>query len=441
MPGTSIVTRGNYAFGAAARSIGGGGGNGGGGFGLFYSGGSGGSTGGAGGQATVNNNATIETFGEGAYGILAQSIGGGGGDGGSSGGLVAIGGKGSGGGEGGTASVTNGGSVTTHGLFANAILAQSIGGGGGNGGSSGGLVALGGNGAGTTTGGSVTVTNSGTLKAYASFANGILAQSIGGGGGNGGSSAGLFSFGGDGGLGADAGSVTVFSGGNIETGINGGSVNANGIMAQSVGGGGGNGGNSIAFSPLVAVAVGGSGNMGGNGSNVRVLRDNPNGLLATQYDITTHGYASNAIMAQSIGGGGGNGGYAVSASVGNVASFSVGVGGNGAGGGSAGSVRVETLGTLNTEADSSAAILANRLAVAAATAALRFRELRVPGYPAHSRSAVRQERVARLRPSPSTIEAPFTPRATVRAASSRNPLAAAVATAAMASRQASAWAR
>ncbi|WP_171878151.1 hypothetical protein [Mesorhizobium loti] len=362
LAGTSITTSGDYGFGIAARSMGGGGGGGQGGFGLFYSGASNGSTGGAGGNATVNANGSIDTFGDYAYGIIAQSIGGGGGDGGTAAGAVALGGSGSGGGGGGTVSVTNAGNITTRGLGANVIIAQSIGGGGGNGGSSGGAISFGGDGSGTTTGGNVSVTNTGTLKSYSSLANGILAQSIGGGGGNGGSSGGLFAYGGSGGDAADAGTVTVTNGGSIETGINAGSKSSVGILAQSIGGGGGNGGNAVAVSP-VAVAVGGNGGMAGNGNSVKVLRDNINASQASSYDITTHGDTSSAIIAQSVGGGGGNGGFAVAGSVGIGLPFnlSVGVGGGGNAGGNAADVLVQTKGSINTGGISSSGILAQSI--------------------------------------------------------------------------------
>ncbi len=245
--GTLIETFGNAAYGIQARSLGGGGGSGGGGFGLFYSGGSNGSTGGNGGNVSVNANGTIETTGPSAQGILAQSIGGGGGSAGSVAGLVALGGNGQAGGNGGVVSVSNTGSITTAGSGSIAIEAQSIGGQGGNGASAGGLVALGGTGSGTTQGGAVGVANSGVLTTGGALAPGIVAQSIGGGGGNGGTASGLFAAGGNGGSGANGGVVSVTNSGNILTGTDGeASVGSQGIIAQSIGGGGGNGGGSIA---------------------------------------------------------------------------------------------------------------------------------------------------------------------------------------------------
>ena len=263
--GTSIVTSGDFANGIAAYSLGGGGGSGSGGFGLFYSGGGNGSTGGAGGAVIVNANGAITTQGQFAEGILAQSIGGGGGSAGTVIGAVALGGSGAGGGAGGTVQVSDTGTIVTFGFGANAIEGQSIGGGGGNGANSGGLFALGGNGSGTTTGGMVSVTNQGLLETSSSNSAGILAQSIGGGGGNGGTSGGLFAYGGSGGAGADAATVTVTNGGNIFTGLNGSGTSASpGILAQSIGGGGGNGGGAL----VGPVTLGGAGGMAGNGDTV-----------------------------------------------------------------------------------------------------------------------------------------------------------------------------
>ncbi len=364
--GTSILTKGDFGNGIAAYSLGGGGGTGAGGFGLFYSGGGSGSTGGNGGAVTINANSLIKTQGNSAVGILAQSIGGGGGNAGTVVGLVALGAGGGGGGSGGTINLTNTGQITTVGTKSNAIEAQSIGGGGGNGSNSGGLFAMGGDGSGTTVGGMVTVSNSGVLSTFSGQAAGILAQSIGGGGGNGGTSGGLFAFGGSGGSGADGGIVTVTNSGTISTGINSlfsavDSSGSPGILAQSIGGGGGNGGGAVAAGPGLAVAFGGGGGMAGNGSNVFVLRDNANAVLATAYVVNTFGDASSAVVAQSIGGGGGNGGFAVAASASSDFSVALGVAGSGAAGGSAGTVEVDTKGSFETFGASSAGILAQSI--------------------------------------------------------------------------------
>ncbi|WP_027036867.1 autotransporter outer membrane beta-barrel domain-containing protein [Mesorhizobium ciceri] len=360
--GTTITTYGIYSHGIAAQSIGGGGGGSAGGFGLFSSSGGGGGNGGNGGIVQVTNNAAISTWGNNSQGILAQTIGGGGGDGGSNFGLFASGGSGSLGGNGGpanvvTVGVTNSGAIITHGQESNGILAQSIGGGGGNGGNSGGLVSLGGNGASTTNGGIVEVTNTaaGSIDTDGKQSAGIFAQSVGGGGGNGGTSGGLFSAGGSGGAGGNGARVTVTNAGDIETGKNGaGSVNSAGIFAQSVGGGGGNGGGAFSGGIGFSVALGGSGGSGGTSGAVEVLRD----ANDTAYSIITHGDMSDAVFAQSIGGGGGNGGFSVSGAVGALALAMGGAAGNASDGNT---VTVETAGSLTTYGNGSRGIFAQSI--------------------------------------------------------------------------------
>jgi len=240
----------------------------------------------------------IQTNGEGAIGVFSQSVGGGGGDGGSGGGLVAIGGSGSGTSGGGEADLTNTGQVTTTGDNAQALFAQSIGGGGGNGGSAGGLVAIGGQGGVGGVGGLVNLTNAGDLQTSGDNSAALEAQSIGGGGGNGG----------------DAGSVGLFA----------------------------------------SVAVGGQGNSGGDGGVVNV--NIANTASSADSDIATSGDRSDGVLAQSVGGGGGNGGYAFAGSVGPDFSAAVAVGGSGAKGGDAGLVTVGNNGTILTTGDDSVGI-------------------------------------------------------------------------------------
>ncbi|WP_454672845.1 autotransporter outer membrane beta-barrel domain-containing protein [Achromobacter pestifer] len=290
---------------------------------------------------------------------------------------VATGGKGGSGGYGGTVSFTQAsqGTITTLGAHSNGVLAQSIGGGGGNGGlanaraitiapplgdNPSGTVTLaisnGGVGQGAGDGGTVTFANDGLISTAAAQSNGIVAQSIGGGGGNGG---GVLApvktptignslidlqlsvrHGAQGGSGGNGGRVQA---GNSSTGhimtLDTGSA---GIVAQSIGGGGGNGGivqahdaNSfndilgspanlaglldkaaswlengpqLAFSKAVSLSVGvttgGSGAGGGAASPFNVRNDGT---------ISTAGNHAPGIIAQSIGGGGGNAGMIDSA--------------------------------------------------------------------------------------------------------------------------------
>lgn len=164
------MTHGDQADGIMAQSIGGSGGKGLDANGLVGIGGTG-SRGGDGAEVTVSNQGSIKTKGDGARGIVAQSIGGGGGDGGSANGMVAVGGSGEGGGKGTTVSITNDGVIETHGADAMGILAQSIGG-GGSGGSAGSVsnfvgVAIGGDGEIGGEGGDVNITLSNTDPTHA----------------------------------------------------------------------------------------------------------------------------------------------------------------------------------------------------------------------------------------------------------------------------------
>ena len=242
----------------------------------------------------VDSSGSIETRGDFAYGILAQSVGGGGGAGGNTTTLsinldivtaledliptpggsqnVSLGGKSGGGGHGGIVDVANLGTISTKGELAHGILAQSIGGGGGAGGnvlsinidpsmnpldyieyfdvmSFDSEFLLGGRGGNGGNGSTVTVHNSGNITTEGNFAAGILAQSIGGGGGAGGSTRSKtysllasddspMRFKRGGGAGGNGGDVTVVNSGDITT--HGGF--AHGILAQSIGGGGGFGG-------------------------------------------------------------------------------------------------------------------------------------------------------------------------------------------------------
>ena len=327
--GGLIQTSGIGASAIFAQSSGGGGGAGGLGGGLVGFGGDG-STGGAGGVVLVTSHATINVGGNLASGVFAQSIGGGGGTAGIGAGLVGIGGKGGGGGAGQSVTVNNFGNITVSGtgtldahngsaIDAAGIYAQSIGGGGGNGALGIGTVGVGGNGGPGGAGGNVTVTNNGVIAHTACVncteAPTIFAQSIGGGGGDGGTSVGLLAIGGHGAQAGNGGVVTV---NNYNSLTDYGDYSA-GLFAQSVGGGGGNGGSSFGIGVFASIAVGGSGGAGGNGGNVCVNANAAcNGIdptLSSTTAISTQGYRSAGIFAQSVGGGGGSGGAAISASV------------------------------------------------------------------------------------------------------------------------------
>jgi uncharacterized protein YhjY with autotransporter beta-barrel domain len=311
----TITTTGSGAQGLLAQSIGGGGGNGG-----------GGSAAGGGGAVNVN---------------------------------VSVGGKGGSGGGGDSVSVTNSGSISTGQTIPTSstglgypvttggdgvgILAQSIGGGGGVGGSSdpaGGVsnaallenllagttplayaatLNIGGSGGSGGGGGSVSVANSGKVQSVGIRAHGVLAQSIGGGGGSGGSvvtqpgtignninadinqwvaptiSANI-GLGGKGGVGGSGDAVTIANSANVITA----GYGAIGVLAQSIGGGGGTGADG-STGMGISIQLGGNGGSGNNGGTVQL------GSASTPLSglIGTIGDDAHGVLAQSIGGGGG----------------------------------------------------------------------------------------------------------------------------------------
>jgi hypothetical protein len=286
----------------------------------------------------VTNNGSITTQGASAYGIEAQSVGGGGGAGGSQTSLFGLGDASGGDGSdnGNDATVTADGAINTYGANAYGVLAQSIGGGGGDGGGSTGLSAIGGNGGAGGIGGNANIlTYSGaTLMTSGDLAFGMLAQSIGGGGGAAGDvtvvGAGLtIGYGTVGAGGGAAATAHIELGSHVITTGD----QADGVVAQSIGGGGGNGGNATAVNTVVgfSVAVGGAGGTGGASGTAEV--DAFSGSKVMLY-----GSNSTGIVAQAVGGGGGNGGdgFSASAGVGLTGAFSLGgTGGDGGAGGTA----------------------------------------------------------------------------------------------------------
>jgi hypothetical protein len=336
----SVQTQGPESYGIIAQSVGGRAGAGGSTTALVSFAATGGS-GGGGGTVNITNQSALTTKGEQSTAIVAQSIGGAGGHGGSGfGAFYAQGSAGSLGGAGGAVNVTNSGAIDTYGNDAHGIQAQSIGGTGGDGGSVGGIVALGGGASVTSNGGSVYIQHSGgairTGLGPASKAgpdptcgtgcsHGIFAQSIGGGGGNGGSAGGWFTVGGKGGGGGSGAPAGVqVDGSTISTAL----IDSSAVFIQSIGGGGGHGGNGVSVGAGGAVAIGGGGGSGGAGQLA-------NAQLRNGTTLTTVGDRSHGMLVQSIGGGGGTGGFAVSVAVSAYAAAGVSVGGTGGPGGSA----------------------------------------------------------------------------------------------------------
>ena len=354
-------------YGIHALSQGGQGGNGGGFFAAFSKPGDGGN-GGNGSAVSVTNlsTSTITTSNQGGHGIYAKSAGGNGGSGGSTVAGLALGSGGGNGGDGGRVTINNAGTISTSGNFAHGIYGLSLGAGAGSGSSVGGLIALGGRGGNEADGDTVTISNTGTLSTTGNQAYAILAQSIGGGGGDGGSAGGILAVGGRAGSGGDAGDVTVCQGATYNSSTNtcsnpvaGSTITTSGekssaIVAQAIGGGGGNGGDAISVGPSVAVSVGGDGGNGGRGGKVAVTA---HGTITTTGAGEAHG-----ILAQSIGGGGGNGGKAIAASVGvTFVSASVAVGGTGGGGNAADKVNVTSDANITTSGDRASAIAAQSI--------------------------------------------------------------------------------
>nr|WP_244629787.1 autotransporter outer membrane beta-barrel domain-containing protein [Martelella limonii] len=344
----------------------------------------------------VTNSASIVVHGVDSHGILAQSIGGGGGvlhatqelteksyDYGSAvspQGWQSVGGAASQS-HGAAVTINNSGTITTYGGYSQgasdtpalgggiAILAQSVGGGGGS--SDGpGIVSWitppsQGNAAQTTggvggatydssgsasQGGAVTVTNSADLTTSGSEAHGIVAQSIGGGGGHGRNKKGLFgAVGGTGGPGGDGGEALVNHEDSRNITVSG--DYASGIIVQSVGGGGGVGGQATAWGIGISSATGGAAGGGGDGGTAKVVQFGNGGTIATA------GYHGTALLVQSIGGGGGVGGNAKSTSASAGLGISIAHGGSGGLGGSGGSALAYTNGKVVTTGTDAAALV------------------------------------------------------------------------------------
>jgi outer membrane autotransporter protein len=298
-------------------------------------GGSGGAAG-AGGSANATNTGLIATYGAQSDGIYAQSVGGGGGSGGAASSTsgaaddtpiqtaIGVGGKGGGGGNGAVVTVVNeaGAKILTQGVAAFGIMAHSVGGGGGEGSLAGTVsgslkslsVGIGGDGGTGGNGGAVAVTTDGAITTTGKHGIAIFAQSVGGGGGlvrtmttdetfdpskivdnpqgRIGDVHGLtLSLGGQDGIGGEGEAVFVTTGGPITTS----GLDAHAILAQSIGGGGGM---AVGGQIILPGGAGGFGTANGDGGPV-IIKLNP----ATV--ISTAGKGAYGILAQSIGGGGG----------------------------------------------------------------------------------------------------------------------------------------
>jgi hypothetical protein len=259
----SITTTDAGKAGIVVVSKGGKGGNGGTGYGNIPP--AHGGNGGNGGTVTATNQTTVTTHGADSYGMLVQSVGGRAGSGGNC--YIACSGGGPGTpGNGGSAIGTNEGQITTGGDGAAGLIVQSSGGNAGTGGSSYGIVGDAGGGGFGGNGSAATAVNNGYIHTTGKSAYGVLAQSIGGIGGNSGNSGGIVAFGGSGGGGGHGGLAQVRLGATSVTKTDG--DWAHGILAQSIGGGGGSTGWSGG-----AATFGAGGGDGGCGATVLVEAD------------------------------------------------------------------------------------------------------------------------------------------------------------------------
>ncbi|GAB5471149.1 MAG: hypothetical protein Kilf2KO_41790 [Rhodospirillales bacterium] len=370
--------------------------------------GGGSGAGGAGGDVSISSSGAIVTGTEGSsdddlasntaagYGIFAQSVSSGGGSGGSgiSGAVetsgdkslvVGIGGAGSGSADAGSVFVEclSGGTVTTYDDGAHGVFAQSIAGGGGDGaagiegdlsnGSTNALtVGIGGSSGSGGAGGAVTVALSDDVTVKGDGAKAVVAQSIGGGGGSGG--IGIagdvegsddsetnqlnIGVGGTSGSGGAGGAVRVTMTADISTGADGDSLVSttgamDGIFAQSIAGGGGDASAGIAGdvtnssdSKAITLGISLTGGKSHSGGSVVVT--------SAGSTIDVSGEGSRGIVAQSIGGAGGEGGVGIEGSIESADSASdttqldLGIGGNGAGGGAGGKVTVTNAAAITT---------------------------------------------------------------------------------------------
>ena len=407
----SITTLNTESSGVLVQSVGGGGGNGG--YSVTVTGAGAGAAagtigvslggqaagGGSGGEIDASINSDVTTKGANSSAVIAQSLGGGGGNGGFSVGVgiagagtasgainVGIGGAGGEGGTGDLVKLDYEGKVETEGTKSSGVLAQSVGGGGGSGGfnvnvgaagagvASGAInVGLGGKGAGGGGGGAIDADIDGDVTTKGNSSKGVVAQSVGGGGGSGGFNVNV----GVAGAGTVAGAVNVGLGGsggqggagdlvklNYEGEINTEGNDSAGVFAQSLGGGGGDGGFNVnvgasgagTVSGTVGVSLGGEGAGGSSGGEIDAT---------VKGDVNTQGKNSTGVIAQSIGGGGGDGGFSVNVGAtgaGTVAgAINVGLGGNGGKGGEGGEVKLNYDGSIDANGDESSGVFAQSL--------------------------------------------------------------------------------
>jgi hypothetical protein len=351
----SDVTSPTYGTALSVTSTGSNGTNGGNG-GSCYAGYAGGA-GGAGGvvTATLNSGYTTNTVGS---GLNAQSFGGAGGNGGTTDDSF-NGGNGGNGGAGGALTITNYGNIITSGSSTDStsttslsfgMYGLSMGGSGGTGGNNTNPVyGDGGNGNSGGLGGVVTLINDGSISTAYGYA--MFGLSVGGVGGNSGNSAGYVpdAYNTSAGYGGVGGDVVIDNNGMLQTNYFG----MAGMFGISVGGGGGDSGRSSSLQTL--------GGTGGSGAYSGEL------TLSNAGEIQTLSTSSIGMLALAVGGGGGQGGLA--AGGGGVKSTNI--GGDGGGGGDGGTIQVSNTGEICT--GGACASVATELGTAITTAITTYK--------------------------------------------------------------------
>jgi hypothetical protein len=298
----TISTSGDQSIGLFGQSVGAGGGRAGSASGSVSLG----ADGGSGNAASVSlnlasdgGNGSIVTTGSQSPAFVLQSVGGGGGlvfpNNTVSGGALLLGGGSNGTeGSGGSLSFSAGGSsrIITTGEGSSGFSFQSIGGGGGYTGSTSATAQLGGLYRGTSSGADLTLANQVAAATTGNDASALLLQSIGGGGGR------VGSVGSDANLGGTSVPLgtPIASGGALNLMINA-PLSSSGdgsttVLAQSLGGGGG-----------TAANVGGDATLGGLGRGDRSAGAL---TLSLERSISSGGANAPALLAQTIGGGGGS---------------------------------------------------------------------------------------------------------------------------------------
>ena len=247
-------------------------------------------------------------------------------------------------------------------------------------------------GAGDPSQGSWWTINAGAISTTGVLSDAIVAQGIGGGGGLAGFVSigaqapplGTVTLGATGSAGGNGSAVTLTSASSVWTK----GAGAIGLIGQSVGGGGGIA-QAYGVSGAGTVTLGASGGAAGNGANVSLISN------AT---ISTSGIDAHALVAQSIGGGGGL--FLGFDAAGNALAANV-QASTGGGGGNGGNVTVESNANIGTTGKARTASSRNPSAAAAASSAVassptccRRRE-RSPAVPADRARPVRSPSTAR----------------------------------------------